>query len=112
MNTDITSLLTVTGLILFCINYLTGWLLYFKVLKLSKVIHTIMFFILAAALFILIIDLNFLSNKFLLYSVSFLLILILPAGRKGGLFHIGVSSAGIIIYVFTMLNYQFFKILD
>ncbi|HWA05646.1 MAG TPA: hypothetical protein VG961_03790 [Ignavibacteria bacterium] len=112
MNTDIISLLTVSGLVIYAINYLAGWLVHFKVLKLSKFMHTVLFAILLIVLLALILNLNFLSNKFLLYSASFIIILILPAGTKGGLYHIGVSSAGMLTYIFTMLNYQFFKLLN
>lgn len=112
MNTDIISILTVSGLILYIINYLTGWLVYFKVLNISKLKHTILFVTLLAVLLALLINLNFLSNKFLLYLASFLFVLILPAGSKGGKYHIGVSSAGILLYIFTMLNYQYLKFVN
>lgn len=112
MNTDITSILTVTGLFMYIINYMTGWLIHFKVIRLSKLMHTILFAVLLIVLFALLLDLNFLSNKFLLYSASFLLMLVLPAGTKGGLYHIAVSTAGILVFSFTMLNYQFFKLIN
>jgi len=112
MNTDIVSMLTVAGLVLYIINYLTGWLVYLKVFKLSKPKHIVLFALLLIALFALLVNLNFLSNKFLFYSASFLFMLILPAGSKGGKYHIVLSSAGILIYAFTMLNYQYFKFVN
>lgn len=112
MNTDIISILTVSGLILYIINYLTGWLVYFKVLNISKLKHTILFIILLAVLVALLINLNFLSNKFLLYLASIVFLLALPAGTKGGKYHIAVSTAGILIYTFTMFNYQYFKFIN
>ncbi|HMQ78912.1 MAG TPA: hypothetical protein PKE39_08420 [Ignavibacteria bacterium] len=112
MNNDITSILTVTGLVMYIINYMTGWLIYFKIIRISKILHSIMYALLLIVLLALLIDLNFLSNKFLLYSVSFLLILVLPAGTKGGLYHIAVSTSGILLFSFTMLNYQFFKLIN
>lgn len=112
MNTDIISILTVSCLVLYAANYITGVLVYFKVIAVSRLSHSIMFGILLAALLFFLINLDFLSNKFILYSVSFVLLLLLPAGTKGGKYHAAVSTAGILIFVLTMLNYQFFMIID
>jgi hypothetical protein len=109
MNTDLISLLTITGLVLLVINYIIGWLIYFKKIILTPKQHTILFFLIAADMIFLLINLDFLSNKFILYLFSLLTLLLLPAGKKGGKYHITISSAAVLIYLFTMLNFQFFK---
>jgi hypothetical protein len=106
---DTIGILTVSGLILYCVNYLTGWLLHFKVITLTKLTHQVIFILLLTTMILLLYSLDFLSNKFLLYTLSFTFLLALPLGRKGGKYHTLVSSAGLLLFLLTMLNYQFFK---
>ena len=108
---DLTGVLTVSGLIIYSYNYLVWWLLYFKVVKISKVHHQVIYILLIFNIAILLFLLNFFSNKFLLYSLSLLLLLLIPAGIKGGVFHRISSSAAFLIFLFTMLNYQFFRLI-
>lgn len=109
---DILSILTITGLVLYCINYLTGWLLHFKFITITKLTHQVIYILLIANLILLLYFLNFLSNKFLFYLLSLILILAMPLGKKGGVYHRVVSSLGLFTYIFTMLNYQFFRFFD
>jgi hypothetical protein len=106
---DTIGILTVSGLVLYCVNYLTGWLLHFNVITLTKLTHQVIYILLLANMVLLLYSLDFLSNKFLLYTFSFIFLLALPLGRKGGKYHILVSSIGLLLFLFTMLNYQFFK---
>lgn len=109
---DILGILTVTGLILYSINYLTGWLLHFKFITITKLTHQVIYTMLIANLVLLLYFMNFLSNKFLLYLLSFVFLLALPLGKKGGVYHRTVSSLGLLMYFFTMLNYQFFRLVS
>lgn len=106
------SILTVSGLVLFSVNYITGWLLKFGVIKMTKRQHQVIYILLLANVLLLLAGLNFLSNKFLLYLLSFLLLVSLPLGKKGGVYHIIISTLAVFTYLFTMLNYQFFRFFD
>ncbi len=112
MNTDIVSLLTVTGLLLFIYNYIIGWIAGLRIAAISKTHHQAAYIILVVNLFCLLYMLNFLSNKFLLYFLSLLFLLFLTYGAKGGTYHKIISTLGIGMFVFTMLNYQYFRYID
>ncbi|HRE11920.1 MAG TPA: hypothetical protein PK605_03930 [Ignavibacteria bacterium] len=111
MNTDLISLITVTGILLFIYNYMIGWIAGLKLANISKLHHQAAYILLIINLLFLLYLLNFLSNKFLLYFLSLLLLLILSYGTKGGVFHKVVSTSAILVYVFTMLNYQYFNLI-
>lgn len=108
---DLIGILTVSGLVIFIYNYLIGWLLYFKKINISKIHHQVIYFLLIVNIAALLFFLNFLSNKFLLYSLSLLILFLIPAGIKGGVFHRVTSSMAFLIFLFTMLNYQFFRLI-
>lgn len=112
MNTDIVSIVTVTGLLLFIYNYSVGWIAGFKILNITKLHHQLIYILLLLNIFLLLFSLDFLSNKFLLYLISLLFLLFLTYGSKGGIYHRIISTAAFAFYIFTMLNYQFFKFID
>ena len=112
MNTDIVSIVTVTGLLLFIYNYSVGWIAGFKILNITKLHHQLIYILLLLNIILLLFLLDFLSNKFLLYLTSLLFLLFLTYGSKGGIFHRVISTAAFAAYIFTMLNYQFFKFID
>ena len=107
---DIITILTVSGLILYCVNYLTGWLLHFKVISITKLTHQVIYILLIANLVILLFFLKFLSGIFLFFMLSLIFLLALPLGRKGGVYHRAVSSAGLLVYIYTILNYHFLNL--
>jgi hypothetical protein len=109
---DSTGILIISGLLVFTYNYIIGWLVHFKIVTISKTHHQLIYAVLVLNLVILLIFLNFLSNKFLLYSLSLLLLISLPIGEKGGIYHRIISTFAFFVYLFTMLNYQFFRFVD
>jgi hypothetical protein len=112
MNMDILSIVTVTGLLLFIYNYLLGWVAGFKIANISKIHHQFAYILLLINMLVLLYMLNFLSNKFLLYFLSLLFLLFLTYGAKGGIYHKVFSTLGFGIFVFTMLNYQYFRFIN
>lgn len=89
-------ILLLTGLIIYIINYLIGWLLYFKIISMKKQTHQIFF---AAIIILLLINIFFLEGKQIYFCFASLMCMIaLPFGRKGGLYHQALSSAGLILY--------------
>jgi hypothetical protein len=108
---DFLGILITTGLILFCINYIIGWLLKFKVIKISAGTHRIIFFLLMANLVLVLLNVDFPTNKFLLYAASLLCLALIPLNINADKYHITVSTISMTIFVFTMLNYQYFKII-
>lgn len=105
---DSTGILTISGLLIFIYNYIIGWLVHFKIVTISRIHHQVIYIILIANIIALLFTLNFLSNKFLLYFLSLLLVLSLPLGEKGKSYHRIISTLALLAYIFTMLNYQHF----
>lgn len=112
MNIDILSIVTVIGLLLFIYNYVVGWCAGLKIVNISKIHHQFAYILLLINMLILLYLLDFLSNKFLLYFLSLLFLLFLTYGAKGGNYHKIISTLSIGTFVFTMLNYQFFRFTD
>jgi len=112
MNTDIISIITVSALLLYIYNYIIGWVAGFKIANITKIHHQLAFILLVVNMLVLLYMLNFLSNKFLLYFLSLLFLLFLTYGAKGGTYHKIISTLGIGMFVFTMLNYQYFRFID
>jgi len=100
----IPDLLFITGLVLYLTNHIIGWLLYFKKIKMSKRTHQVFFAAIIVNLVILLFFLNFLSRDFIHCSLSLILMLILPFGKKGGKYHITISTLGIIFYLILIFN--------
>jgi hypothetical protein len=104
----LSNLLLTINLIIYIYNYLIGILLKFKIIKISKLHHKIIFSALIFAVAVNFIFSLFLLNlKFinvLLLFISILTLLILPIGKKGSLYHIIVSSISILSFTiyFTM----------
>lgn len=109
---DILGILITTGLILYIINYITGWLLKFKTITMQRRVHHIIFFLLIANVILILFNADFLSNKFLFFTFSLLCLLMIPLNLNADRYHITFSTLGLVIYVFTMLNYQFFSYFD
>ncbi len=87
-----------SGLIVYAVNYLIGWLLYFHVISMNKRTHQIFYSLIIINLIVLLFFIQFLSVRFFLVLASLVLMLILPMGRKGGIFHRVGSTVGLICY--------------
>lgn len=91
-------ILLLSGLIIYVTNYSIGWMLYYKKISMQKKTHQIFFAAIIINLALLLFYLKFLSPPFIICSASLLAMSILPIGRKGGLYHIIVSSLGLCLY--------------
>ncbi|MDZ4711538.1 MAG: hypothetical protein SGI89_04350 [bacterium] len=88
--------LLLTGLIIYLINYLIGWLLYFKIITMKTKVHQIFF---SAIIIILLMNILFLEGKQVYFCLASLVCMIaLPFGRKGGIYHQALSTTGLILY--------------
>ena len=92
-----------TGLFVYAFNYFIGWLIYFKFITLGKFVHQIMLVSIITALIILLFYIKLFSLQFVLCSLSLICMLVLPLGKKGGIYHRLVSSAGFVIYILFFL---------
>ncbi|MBL8016482.1 MAG: hypothetical protein JNK43_04365 [Ignavibacteria bacterium] len=103
-STELSQILLFTGAILYSLNYLIGWLLRSRKITMTKQAHQFLFAFLIINLVTNHIFLKWLSAAFFLCSASLVMMLILPLGRKGSLYHIAVSSAGLIIYSLLLVK--------
>lgn len=100
----ILKILLVSGLIIYSINYIIGWLLFFKIISMSKKTHQVFFALIIINLAVLLFYLNFLSMNFILCLASLVMMIILPFGKKGGVYHRVTSSAGLLLYISVLFN--------
>lgn len=103
--TDIETILVWLGLGFYAVNYITGWLLHYKLIRMTRLMHKILF---AGILIILVLVTYFqilFSAEFILAFSSLITLLALPFGRKGGNYHIITGSIGIALYLIFLLFY-------
>jgi len=86
-----------TGFMIYSVNYLIGWFLFFRIISIDKRIHQYFYSILILNLTILLFTELIFSEK-IFVMLSLICLIILPFGKKGGIFHIAVSSAGYILF--------------
>ncbi len=91
--------LYVSGLVIYLVNYAIGWLLYFKVISMNKSTHQVFYSLIIINLILLLVSLQLFSTGFLLVLASLILMFVLPFGKKGGVYHIMVSTAGVLVYI-------------
>ncbi|MBE2217157.1 MAG: hypothetical protein IAE90_03065 [Ignavibacteria bacterium] len=96
---ELSRILLFTGAILYSLNYLIGWLLRGRKITMTKQAHQFLFALLIINLVTNLFFLSLLSVAFFLCAASLVMMLVLPLGRKGSLYHIVVSTAGLIIYI-------------
>ncbi|MCY7361660.1 MAG: hypothetical protein LH629_06265 [Ignavibacteria bacterium] len=97
-------ILLYTGLIIFISNYLIGWLLYFEIITMQRMVHQIFFFSIIINLILVLIFVNNSIWEYLLCTFSLISILILPFGKSNrDLFHRFFSSTGMIFYFIMFL---------
>ena len=89
----------ISGLIIYLVNYIIGWLLYFKIISMNKSTHQVFYSLIIINLILLLVSLQFFSTRFLLVLVSLVLMFVLPFGKKGGVYHIMVSTVGVLCYI-------------
>jgi hypothetical protein len=101
---DIKNILLISGLVIYVINYTIGWLLHFKIITMTKRTHQDFFASIIVNLLALLFYLNFMSPEFILCLSSLLMMLVLPFGIKGGVYHRIVSTAGLILYLIFFID--------
>ncbi|MEO8663924.1 MAG: hypothetical protein ABI462_00395 [Ignavibacteria bacterium] len=92
-----------TGISLYVINYTIGWLLHFRFISLTRLTHQIFFaaIILNLILFLILVKLS--APGFVFCLSSLICMLILPLGKKGGMYHRAVSTAGLVLFLLLLI---------
>jgi hypothetical protein len=88
-----------SGLLIYLVNYSIGWLLYFKIISMTKRTHQIFYSLIIINLLLLLVFVQFFSTRFFLVLASLLFMLILPLGKKGGVYHRVVSTVGLLCFL-------------
>ena len=91
--------LFISGLVIYLVNYTIGWLLYFKVISMKKSTHQVFYSLIIINIILLLVSLQFFSIRFFLVLASLVLMFVLPFGKKGGVYHRIVSTAGVLCYI-------------
>jgi hypothetical protein len=87
------------GLVMYAVNYAVGWMLHFQIITMTKRVHQVIFGLLIITLTALLPSIEFLTQGFYLCALSLMMMLILPIGKKGGMYHRIVSTAGFVLYL-------------
>lgn len=85
------------------INYAIGWMLYAGKIKMRKRQHQLLY---VSVIVLLIALLPFVadeSGSLIQVSFSLVMMAILPFGKKGSMYHIAVSSAGLLAYLMLFI---------
>jgi hypothetical protein len=99
--------LIISGAAFFLFNYIIGWLLKLKLIGLPRKAHQGIFTLLLLNLSILLFFIYFLNAGSVLLISSILFLILLPFGKKGDIYHIVLSTAGIITYsIFFVIELQ------
>jgi hypothetical protein len=88
---------------LYVINYAIGWMLYAGKIKMRKRQHQLLY---VSVIVLLIALIPFIADEpgtLILVSFSIVMMVILPFGKKGSMYHIVVSSAGLLAYVMLFI---------
>ena len=97
----------ITGLAVYLLNYITGWLIFSGVIKISKLAHRVLFAALIFNLALITLLLDSSSVFFYFCGTSLVLISLLPYGKNGGRFHRYISTSGLLFYI--IFSITFFK---
>ncbi|HAY33842.1 MAG TPA: hypothetical protein PK536_10925 [Ignavibacteria bacterium] len=98
-------ILIYSGLIFYLINYSAGWLLRFKMISVSKKIHQLMFAVIIINLLFILAFAEISSSGFILCIMSIMMMVIIPFGKSGGIYHMITGSAGLLLYIILFTNY-------
>lgn len=93
----------------YAVNYTAGWLLHFKLIRMTKLMHRILFAGVLISLTFVMFYQNIFTLKFILVVSSLTVLFALPFGKKGGKYHILMGSTGFLIYIIFLMIY--FKLL-
>ncbi len=98
------SILAGFGLILYIINYYIGWALNFGKRPVSKNIHQLIYTLLILVLIFVMFFTDMESMGFTFAGFSLGMMLILPFGKKGSMYHKIVSTLGLILYLLFIMS--------
>ncbi len=96
-------ILLYAGAVLYAANYLTGWLLYFRLIRMGKRQHQILFGSILLVMIALIPFMYGSGSAFVMLLISIIMMAVLPFGRKGGAYHIIVSTIGLISFAMIFI---------
>ncbi len=96
-------ILLYAGAVLYAANYITGWLLYFRRIRMGKRQHQILFGSILLVMIALIPFMYGSGNAFVMLLISIIMMAVLPFGRKGGAYHIIVSTIGLISFAMIFI---------
>lgn len=85
------------------INYAIGWMLYAGKIKMRKRQHQLLYVSVIVLLIALIPFVADESGSLIFVSFSLVMMAILPFGKKGNMYHIAVSTAGLLAYVMLFI---------
>jgi hypothetical protein len=94
-----------SGLVWYALNYITGWLLYFKKMSITKRMHQLLYALIIVHLILLLYLTYPVIPAFVLILISLVFMALLPIGRKGEVYHIVVSSGGLAAYMAGMIMF-------
>src|SRR4030095_2791423 len=97
-------ILEYSGLLIFTVNYVIGWVLYFRLITMTKRTHQVFFALIIVNLVLLLFFITFLSLNFFLCVAALITMLILPLGKKAGIYHRIVSTSGFFLYILLFFN--------
>ncbi len=99
--------LLISGAAIYLINYIIGWLLKLGFIKLSHNVHQGIFTLLLLDLTVLLFFMQHVNTGSVLLVLSLLFLILLPFGKKGDIYHIVLSTAGILTYsIFFVIELQ------
>lgn len=87
----------------YVINYAIGWMLYAGKIRMRKRQHQLLYVSVIVLLVALLPFVSDESGSLVLVSFSLLMMAILPFGKKGGRYHIAVSSSGLLAYLMLFI---------
>ncbi|MBS1552683.1 MAG: hypothetical protein JST15_11520 [Bacteroidetes bacterium] len=95
--------LFLSGLLIYSVNYITGWLLYSGKISIGKTAHQTLFISIILNLTLILIFVKLPFYEKIICALSLCMMISLPFGKKGGRYHIAASSAGLFLYILLLL---------
>jgi hypothetical protein len=99
-----TVILSAAGLLLYIFNYYIGWTLNSGRRPLSKTAHQIIYALLFLTLIFVVLSADMESIAFSFAGFSLIMLIILPFGKKGSMYHKIVSTIGLILYLLFIIS--------
>lgn len=98
------SILSILGLALYIVNYYIGWSLNSGTRPVSKNVHRVIYTLLILNLIFVVFFADMESMGFTFAGFSLGMMLILPFGKKGSMYHKIVSTLGLILYLLFIIS--------